>query len=260
MASMRLKEALGVRHGEMVSFIGAGGKTTSLFWLASELRAEGSKLLVTTTTKIFRPAKPHVDRLFLIDDVNALLTESAGMTPPVIIGVGRSVDADGKLIGLPVSWLHPLHASGQFDGILIEADGAASRLFKMPAESEPVVPESSTLVIWVMSIKAVGQPLDSRFVHRAERAVGLLNVAPETPLSRAHIVQLLQHPLGPLKGIPVGCRKIALLNQADTANEVEEAQRLAEAMAPLGLERIVISSFVNGEPLKQIVSPERSLQ
>jgi hypothetical protein len=51
-----------------------------------------------------------------------------------------------------------------------------------------------------------------------------------------------------------------LLNQADTADEVEEAQRLAEAMAPLGLERIVISSFVNEEPLKQIVSPARSSQ
>jgi probable selenium-dependent hydroxylase accessory protein YqeC len=238
----------------MVSFIGAGGKTTSLFHLASELRAEGKKLLVTTTTKIFRPAKPHVDRLFLIDDVNAFLSETAGLVPPVIICAGRSLSEDGKLIGLPVGWLAPLQASGQFNAILIEADGAASRLFKVPAETEPVVPESSTVVIWVMSIKAVGKPLDSRFVHRAERAVGLLDVSPETLLSSTVILRLLEHPLGPLKGIPPGCRKIALLNQADSPADVTEAQRLAQTITPLGFDRIVISSFINEQPLQQIAS------
>jgi probable selenium-dependent hydroxylase accessory protein YqeC len=252
------KDALDVHPRDMVSFIGAGGKTTSLFRLAGELRTEGHKLLVTTTTKIFRPAKPHVDRLFLVDEAEALLTETGPIAPPVIIGVGRRVDADGKLIGLPPEWVERLHASGQFDAILIEADGAASRLFKIPAENEPVVPEHCNLVVWVMSIKVVGKPLDAQFVHRAERAVRLLGVAAGAPLTRSTIVRLLEHPLGPFKGIPPGARKIALLNQADAPDEIEEAQRLANDMISLGFERIVISSFLSEAPLKQILSSARS--
>jgi probable selenium-dependent hydroxylase accessory protein YqeC len=259
MRSPRLfKDALDVHRGDTVSFIGAGGKTTSLFRLAGELRTEGQKIVVTTTTKIFRPVKPHVDRLFLIDHAEALLTETAPIAPPVIIGVGRRVDADGKLIGLPPRWVERLQASGQFDAILVEADGAASRLFKMPAENEPVVPESCNLVIWVMSTKVVGKPLDAQFVHRVERAIRLLGGTAGAPLTRHAIVQLLEHPLGPLKGIPAGCRKIALLNQADTSEEIEEAQRLANDMVSVGFERVVISSFLSEAPLKQIFSSERS--
>ncbi len=73
---MQLKEALGLRDGEMVSLIGAGGKTTTLLQLAKELRDAGKKVLVTTTTKIFKPSKPHVDRLFIVEDVDALLREA----------------------------------------------------------------------------------------------------------------------------------------------------------------------------------------
>jgi hypothetical protein len=68
------------------------------------------------------------------------------------------------------------------------------------------------------------------------------------------ILRLLEHPLGPLKGIPPGCRKIALLNQADSPADVTEAQRLAQTITPLGFDRIVISSFINEQPLQQITS------
>lgn len=65
---MQLKEALVPRRGEMVSLIGPGGKTTTMFRLAHELREDNWKVLVSTTTKIFKPSKPHVDRLFLVDN------------------------------------------------------------------------------------------------------------------------------------------------------------------------------------------------
>ena len=62
---MTLKEALGLKNEGMLSLIGAGGKTTTLFCLADELFREGSRVLVTTTTKIFKPTKPHVHKLYL---------------------------------------------------------------------------------------------------------------------------------------------------------------------------------------------------
>ena len=67
--TMQLKEALGLRRGGMVSLIGAGGKTTTMFRLAHELREDSWKVLVTTTTKIFKPAKPH--KVAVINHVDA---------------------------------------------------------------------------------------------------------------------------------------------------------------------------------------------
>jgi molybdenum cofactor cytidylyltransferase len=251
---MTLAESLGVQAGEMISLIGAGGKTTALFRLAREARDKGCKVLVTTTTKIFKPNKPHVERLFLVQDVSALIAESRIITRPAVIGAGYGVDDEGKLLGLPALWLDEIEQSAEFDTILVEADGAASRLFKVPSELEPVVPKRSSVVIWSMAIKVLGKPLDANSVHRAERAVALLGVSSGTILTQEHIVKLLAHRDGCLKGIPAASRKVALINQADSPEEVEAAQKLAGAILPLGFERAVIASFLSDETVKNVTS------
>ena len=47
---MRLKRALGPERGEVVSLVGAGGKTTTMFRLSDELASDGWKVISTTTT------------------------------------------------------------------------------------------------------------------------------------------------------------------------------------------------------------------
>jgi probable selenium-dependent hydroxylase accessory protein YqeC len=254
-ATMLLQEVLGLGRGEVIALIGAGGKTTTLFRLARELREAGGKILVTTTTKIFKPTKPHIDRLFLIEDVNALLSELAPIPAPVTIGAGYRISDEDKLIGLPSEWLDSLHGSGQFDAILIEADGAASRGFKIPSETEPVVPKSCSMVIWTMAIKILGKPWDSNAVHRVERAIALLGLEPNTPITQEQVVALVKHPLGCLKGIPAYCRRIALINQADTPEETAQARELARLIAPLGFERVIITSYLSDPPVKDVVLP-----
>jgi probable selenium-dependent hydroxylase accessory protein YqeC len=252
---MHLEEALGLHRGEMVSLIGAGGKTTTLFRLAKELRDQGGKVLVTTTTKILKPSKPHVDRLFLVEDVDAFPAETAKIKAPVIIAAGYRVDEEDKLIGLPPAWLDKLEKSGQFDAILVEADSAASRLFKVPSEIEPAVPATSHVVIWSMAIKAIGKPLEPTFIHRAERAVSLLGVTPGTHLTVEHILQLIRHPEGSLKGIPSASRKVALLNQADSPEEIQQAKGLARALLRTGFERAVIASYLKDNPVEDVMMP-----
>jgi molybdenum cofactor cytidylyltransferase len=251
---MTLADSLGVQPRNMVSLIGAGGKTTTLFRLAKELRETGAKILVTTTTKIFKPNKPHVDRLFLVQDVEALIAESRNSPRPAVIGAGYNVDHEGKLLGLPAPWLDDIEQSGEFDTILVEADGAASRLFKVPSELEPVIPRLSHLVIWSMAIKAIDKPLDASSVHRAERALALLGVPPGTIMTQEHVVKLLAHPDGCLRGIPPAARKVALINQADSPQEIEAAQKLARALLPLGFERAVVASFLSEQAVKNVTA------
>src|ERR1044071_8440298 len=49
---MKLREALNIQRGDIVGFIGAGGKTSALFRLGNELAAEGWRVIGTTTTRI----------------------------------------------------------------------------------------------------------------------------------------------------------------------------------------------------------------
>jgi probable selenium-dependent hydroxylase accessory protein YqeC len=91
------------------------------------------------------------------------------------------------------------------------------------------------------------------WVHRAERAAGLLGVPVETPLTVEHIVELVKHPLGCLKGIPLGSRKVALLNQADSVAEAENARELGRLLIELGFNRAVITSYLASEPVKEVI-------
>ena len=210
---MLLTEALGFHRGDLVALIGAGGKTTTLFHLAQELCNQGNKVLVTTTTKMFKPNKPHVDRLFLVEDL-AALTEACAATPaPVIIGAGMGINDEGKLLGMPAAWLDELNQSKQFDAILVEADGAASRLFKIPGDGEPVIPGTSQLTLWLMAIGVLNKPLDAAWIHRAERAISLLAVDEKELMTPELVVKLVTHPAGCWKGTPAASRRVAVINQ-----------------------------------------------
>jgi len=253
---MTLKEALGLSQGEMVAFVGAGGKTTTLYCLAHELWEEGSKVLVTTTTKIFKPTKPHVHKLFLADELEALLNELAKIKEPLIVGVGHGLDDAGKLTGLPPEWLDRL-GQKQMDWILVEADGAAGRPFKVPAEHEPVVPYGCPLTVWVMGVKVLGQAMTPQWVHRAERAAELLGVKPGTTVTEDLILKLVKNPLGCLKDIPAKSRKVALINQADSADELQTANHLSHALIQCGIERVVITSYLGSDPVKKVLTADR---
>ena len=250
---MQIHAALGVEPREVVSLIGAGGKTTTLYRLARELRDDGKKILVTTTTKIFKPSKPHVDRLFLVEDVGAFIEQNSVIRPPVIVGAGYRVDEDGKLIGLPATWVDELCRSNEFDEIVVEADGAGSRLFKVPSEIEPVIPKSSTLVVWVIAVTVIGKPLDPAAVHRSERAAALLSVPSGTILTEEHILKLVDDPAGCLKGVPAETRKIALLTHADSSRDFAQAKGLADGLLNLGFARAVVVSYLDEQPVKATI-------
>jgi probable selenium-dependent hydroxylase accessory protein YqeC len=251
---MTLKEAFGLKRGEMLSLIGAGGKTTTLYRLARELWEAGDKILVTTTTKMFKPAKPHAHRLFLVQDREALLRELSRITEALIVAAGSELEESGKLTGLNPDWLDSLKEKAVVDWILIEADGAGMKPFKVPADYEPLVPSKSDLTVWVMGIKVLGRPLASHDVHRAQRAAALLGVELGTPVTEDLILRLVKNPQGCLKGIPPKSRKFALINQADSADEVQQATALGRALLRCGIERVVITSYLEKEPVKEVIT------
>ncbi|MFQ5848954.1 MAG: selenium cofactor biosynthesis protein YqeC [Candidatus Binatia bacterium] len=237
----------------MLSLIGAGGKTTTLYRLAWELWQEGSKVLVSTTTKIFKPTSPHIHKLYLTQDLEALRLELAKIKEALIVGVGYGLDDGGKLIGLPPDWFGALGRGADVDWILIEADGAGSRPFKVPLEYEPVVPEGCPLTVWVMGIKVLARPLTPDWVHRAGRAATLLGVEVGTPLTENLILRLIEDPEGCFRGVPSKGRKVALINQADSTEELKQARELGRAFIQHGIERVVITSYLGRNAVKEVI-------
>ena len=250
---MQLYEALDFRCGEMAALIGAGGKTTTMFRLSQELRAEGKKILVTTTTKIFKPRKPHVDRLFLVDDIDSFARVCADVAPPVVLGAGTGVGQDEKLLGLPGAWLNRLNESQTLDAILVEADGAASRLLKVPGDDEPVIPARSQLTIWLMALGVLGKSLDAKWIHRCERAMTLLSQPEGTIITEDHIIELVKHSSGCWKGIPETSRKIALINQVDSRADIAPATGLGRKLLASGAERVVLTSHRSENPVIDVL-------
>ncbi len=149
----------------LVSFIGAGGKTTLMFRLAKELSAAGHKVIITTTTKIY---PPHNLPLVLASSTGQILNMlSESMPKENITVLGSAIGTDGKLQGLEPEVVNSIYRARKIF-ILVEADGARGKSLKGYKEYEPRIPSASDLVFAVIGADALGEKIDETYVHRFE--------------------------------------------------------------------------------------------
>src|SRR4051812_26966822 len=141
---MNLTEALAIGRYDVVSFVGAGGKTTALFRLCAEATVRGHSYAACGTTRINPP--DGTDATVVSEPDEALLLEKLRHTLArgewrLIVGAGYS---DHQRL-LPVSNEVVRVLAGVYDLVAVEADGARMRPFKAPNDTEPPVPPSTTL-------------------------------------------------------------------------------------------------------------------
>ena len=178
-----LLERLAIGTRELIAIVGAGGKTTAATTIGRALADEGSKVVITTTTKMARDQ------------------------------VGPDALSSAKVTGPTVDEANALFAHVGIDHIVIEADGARRMSIKAPADHEPQIPAASTLVIVVASALAIGRSIDEA-AHRPEVLARLAGTTPNDILTVEHVAKVLSSPLGGLKGIPASARRMALLTNA----------------------------------------------
>ena len=144
-----LTEALGVGAGDVISLAGAGGKTTILYGLVTELRRRGVTVIATTTTHTQAQDSPTTAPpiVFTSEEENWLQSVRARLDRYGAVTVVSARKREDKLKGLQPEDIDPLR--GMADCVIIEADGARGRSLKAPASHEPVVPEWSTATIVV---------------------------------------------------------------------------------------------------------------
>lgn len=215
---MNLREALCLEGGGVVSLVGAGGKTSLMFRLAQEISGAGETVLTTTTTKVMLPTREQSPQIILATSPEAVLSSARRLlleSPHVFAASPRPMEIPGKITGFLPEDIDRLWASGFFRWILVEADGAAQKPLKVPADYEPVLPVSSCFVVGVFGLKVLGKPLDKNWVFRHERYARITGLSPGDPVTEASLAAAALHENGIFKDVPAHARRILFLNGAD---------------------------------------------
>ncbi len=251
---MTLTDAFSIRDREVISLVGAGGKTSLMFALGNELSAKRNGIVLTTTTKIWEPAPSPSFALFLSEQISEMkkwVLKNLGQYPYLVIARKR-LD-DGKLQGILPEWGEELLSLADVSSIIIEADGAAGRSLKAPREGEPVLPNNTTLLVPVVGIDVLGRPLDEQYVFRSQIAARILNTALGTTVTEEMITRLLAEIIKPR---PEASRVILFINKVDLPGGLEKARGLAAHLLETEetkFERIVLGQAQYSPVVEEII-------
>lgn len=231
MYACTLTEVLQPKRESVVSFVGAGGKTTAIFALARELKDQGRHVLVTTTTAMYHPDRDgwSYDRIMLGDDtVHALPPECDGGSLTVA-AAGLDPDA-GKILGLQPAAIDRIQSQHLFDPILVEADGSKRKPLKAPASHEPVIPDATTHLIGMIGLQALNRPLDETRVHRSRLFSALTGIGIGGAVTGEALQALITSPRGLFRGGAGIVEKTVILNGADTLELLKQGCRIGEML------------------------------
>ncbi len=228
-----LAESLGVGDADMVSFVGAGGKSTLLLDLGAELAAARKRLVMTTTTKMGADQIPAW--AVLCSDESEVAAALQGGTAAFLVGEV----ADGKIVGVAPEVADRVFGRGDVDYVLVEADGARRRSIKAPADHEPVIPATATLVVAVAGMDAVDRPI-SAAAHRPALVAALLERDLDDPVRPRDVARLLSDPRGGRKSAPQAARLTAALTNPGSEAASAAASRVAVLLEDSAFDRVTI--------------------
>jgi probable selenium-dependent hydroxylase accessory protein YqeC len=233
---MTLVQAFSIGEKEMISLVGAGGKTTLLYALGRELSALRSGVIMTTTTKIFEPEPSPFFLLFLYTELSVIkkwVAEHMHLHRSLLLARERL--PNGKLEGIPPEWAEEIFSMDGVSAIINEADGSAGRPLKAPREGEPVIPKNTTLLVPLVGIDGMGCPLDEERVFRSAIASRLLNLPIGSTVTEDAIARLVMESV---KSSPAGARIVPLINKVDIPGGLEKARKLARYLLSVDTTRI----------------------
>lgn len=257
---MQLSRALRISAGDVVALVGGGGKTTALFRLAQELSQKKMRVLTTTTTRIFSAQIQRAPAHLKFNPTRQTVADILPQLNHLIdhhqhaLLIGQADPESGKAFGIPPEVIDALAASGHFDVILNEADGSRMRPFKAPAEHEPVIPASTTLVVPVVGIDALGQLLHDDYIHRAERVSRLSGTPLNAPVTANTVAAVLSHAGGGLRNVPAQARVIPLLNKVANSAALALARSIAAQTLQTGpqIEAVAIGAAQTSNPVSEV--------
>jgi probable selenium-dependent hydroxylase accessory protein YqeC len=210
--------------GCIISLVGGGGKTTLMYTLAEMCNQRGMRVLITTTTHIFKPEKYSL----AVNKEELLQILNSGK-----IAVMGEETENNKL-----KMIDDIEDYFQFaDIVIIEADGAKRLPLKVPNDTEPVILPCSDIVIGVAGVDAVGKPLKD-VCFRKEKACELLGVNEEHIITEEDIANILSSENGAMKNAN-GRKYFAVVNKCDTDCEKAIGRNIKNMLSNKGVKAFV---------------------
>ena len=255
-----LREALDIHPKDVISIVGAGGKTTLMFALSRELTVHEKGIITTTTTKIFPPSSSDTPYLLISQEEKEIvdfILKKAGALGHITIA-SKMVAGSNKLQGINPLLVSQLITLSPVNYIIIEADGASRRPLKAPNPAyEPVFPPCTTLVIPMVGIDALGCDLSEKNVFRSEIASRLTGIPLGGTVSADAIVNLMLHPSGMTRGSPADAKIIPFINKTDLNPDRSMARdigfKILKANHPR-IDRVILGQAQVHPPVAEVIS------
>ena len=216
---MDLLSAIGSTDG-LVCVVGAGGKTTTMYALASRLQ----NAVVTSTVRIPVFDTEVTDVLVTENPVTVLEAEQS-----FPLGLVPEREGSNRYRGYDPETVDEL-ATAHDGPVLVKADGARMREFKAPGENEPQIPASADVVVPVVSSHVVGKPLTGHWVHRPERVGALTGTEIGDEITPETVARVLAHEQGGLKGVPEGATVVPFVTKVDSADHEQVGRAIGDAI------------------------------
>lgn len=183
-----------IEENEIITVVGAGGKTSFINYFADFYR-DKLKVLLTTTTKIYVPS----------DYDNIILTIDGTAIPSICHGVtvcGSYINNENKVVGINSSILDEI--VDKFDLVLIEGDGSKRKRLKGWNDGEPVVYHKSTKTIGILDITSFGMNINEENIHRLDifkkiASVDTYNISSNSTVSLENLKNIVLNPNGLFK-------------------------------------------------------------
>ncbi len=241
-----LSKAFDLHPGDVISIVGGGGKTSLMFALARALSTAGNRVISTTTTRILPPTREQSPCVIVENIETAIMSRvKTELERHRHITLGGRFSDENKLKGISPETIDLLSKRKWADYIINEADGASGKPIKAPNSTEPVIPSSTTLVIAVAGMDALGSSLNHDNAFRPEIICRLTGLAIGDTITEAVMASLITRPDGIIQYSPPEAMILPFLNKLDlvgTARGISLAQAILGCRHPQ-IERVVLGSL-----------------
>lgn len=252
-------DKLKLDEGDIVTLVGAGGKSSTIFNLAQEIK--NKKILITTTTQFMSFKK--LDTIEIISNSFEEIIKKIKIiwkkNPKQKLVLGKSycstssIVTGNKINGLPPRWIDYLIKAFPSAMILNEGDGAAMYSIKAPAIYEPVIPDSTTLLLIVMGMKTLGLKINKKNCFRLNE-IKKLNFDNKKRVDNDLIVKILLDKTSYGAYLEKDYEFIPILNQVDKSN-LNEVRQIAHQLLKKEkkIEKVILTDTYLEKPVLEFI-------
>lgn len=219
---MNLIDTFKINNKDIITIIGAGGKT-SLMFSASSLLRNDYKVLVTTTTHIYIPDNNLYDKIIMLthfenENYNNILQNNKNG----VYVIGSHIVNNSKIKGLTFDMLDKI--TPYFDVVIIEGDGSKEKSLKGWNDNEPVIYPKTTKTIGIVDISSIGIDINEENIHRVDKFLEIINDYSNNKVNIEHLEKLILNENGLFKFYKG--EKILFINKVENINNKTNALNL----------------------------------